>query len=389
MRTTDGPIAHAIPCDDRARNDEGWLCLDSDLITAVEVSYIMDWTLPIAIPLDMLDRREENEHSDHSVNHSACDGDGSAKSNSLEQTDEKGGVNSDKCIAASGLAGDEIECGSEESSSANNGDISTEDLPPAAVSTLLDQIGIEVFKFLHPRDLFSLGLTNHHISKEISKEIIHTCLRQLPQNFTCCIADHQVSFSPGHTFQSREELLDHLMDKCRAAELKILGSENQSLDDSLAMARRTLTSKNGSKFVFINPELPEHLSTEYTSVGIHFESNNKKVASSRSAYIVSKMIEAKEEEEDEEIDEGMRRKVTSAEGAAEKASELVATAGVWIQCILSQRNEIAAGTWFWSCRHRNLDFQGVEGKGVMISSPLHAAGKEMEISWTRMTASRV
>jgi len=59
----------------------------------------------------------------------------------------------------------------------------------------------------------------------------------------------------------------------------------------------------------------------------------------------------------------------------------------WIDYILSQKH-ITAGTWFWSCRHRLLDFQGVEGKGVTISSP-SVVGEEMEISWMRMTASRV
>ena len=70
----------------------------------------------------------------------------------------------------------------------------------------------------------------------------------------------------------------------------------------------------------------------------------------------------------------------------ESSSYYMPLVKTWLAYILSQQH-VVAGTYFWTCRHRNLDFQGVEGKGILITSP-KAVDEEMEISWTRLTASR-
>jgi len=72
----------------------------------------------------------------------------------------------------------------------------------------------------------------------------------------------------------------------------------------------------------------------------------------------------------------------NGEGSISKHTPIIK---IWMKYIFAQKF-ISAGTWFWSCRHPNLDFQGVEGKGVMISSHT-AVDEEMEIQWIKMTAS--
>ena len=273
--------------------------------------------------------------------------------------------------ADAGKEGDQIKCSGDSSRSSDDavGTITTmNDATTATVTNVLDAIGIEIYKYLHPYELLHFSLSNHHIHEEVSKGIIQACLRQLPPNFGSQGVDHCITFNNRHTFHKKEELLDHLLDKIRIAELKLVGSEDETVEESLIRARDVLSDQAGAKFFSYNDDYPPHLprerTLEYTSAGYHYENDNKKLASSRSKYILSRMaMEGKQ---------------------MTKHLPIVKT---WMDYILAQRH-VVAGTWFWSCRHRNLDFQGVEGKGVSILSP-NAEGEEMEICWLRMTASRV
>ena len=255
------------------------------------------------------------------------------------------------------------------------------------ITNVLDTIGIELYKFLHPKDLFLFSLTNRHIHEIISKGVIQACLLQLASKFNdqnsnesdaicyqVLIGDHVISFRNRHSFYNKEEVLDYLLqNKVKVAELKLVQAENESMDESLKMARQLLLTnqKRGLKFVTYNNDerVPIQERAEYTSCGYHYETNNKELAIERANYILSRM-----ESEIRREDDIMSKNHTP----------IIKT---WIQYILSQQH-IVAGTWFWSCRHRLLDFQGVEGKGVMISSP-NVVGEEMEICWMKMTASRV
>ena len=88
--------------------------------------------------------------------------------------------------------------------------------------------------------------------------------------------------------------------------------------------------------------LPVHIrnEAEYTNSGYHFEKDNKALATERCKYILSRLS------------------IDREELIISKHMPIIKT---WIDYILSQKH-ITAGTWFWSCRHRLLDFQGVEGK---------------------------
>lgn len=265
--------------------------------------------------------------------------------------------------------------------------ITTDDGVPETITNVLDAIGIEVYKYLHPEELFRFSLASHHIYHEVSKGLIQACLRQMPQNFGSQDIDHCIKFNNRHSYTTKEKLLDHLLGKIRTAELKLVGTEDLSLDDSIERAKEALTNKLGAKFLSYNSDLPVHLRAEFTSVGHHYDVDNKPLATSRTRYILSRMeiINTSEKEEEEEGDNTNNNRNTLSSSQDQHYDATIVKR--WIEYILSQ-NHIVAGTWFWSCRHRNLDFQGVEGKGVMISSP-NAEGEKMEICWTRLTASRV
>ena len=51
------------------------------------------------------------------------------------------------------------------------------------IKNVIDSIGIEIYKYLYPQELFSFSLSNQHVYHGISKGIIQACLRQLPPNF--------------------------------------------------------------------------------------------------------------------------------------------------------------------------------------------------------------
>ena len=241
------------------------------------------------------------------------------------------------------------------------------------IINVIDSIGIEIYKYLYPQELFKFSLSSQHIYHGISKGIIQACLRQMPPNFGSCGVDHCVSINNRHSFYKKDDVLEYLLDKkIRVAELKLVETETLSLEESIDKARQVLSNKkSGAKFISysnINDmSLPVHIrnEAEYINAGYHFEKDNKELATERCKYILSRLLEG------EEL-------------IISKHIPIIKT---WINYILSQKH-IIAGTWFWSCRHRLLDFQGVEGKGVTISSP-SVVGEEMEISWMRMTASRV
>ena len=174
--------------------------------------------------------------------------------------------------------------------------------------------------------------------------------------------DHLICFSNQHSFPTKETLLDHLLNKIDIAELRLVGTNSKQ--ESLSKAREVFTSgvkHAGVKFVSPNND-DDDLPPEYTSVGYHYERDNKHVALSRSKYILERI-----------------------DAVAEIPKEHATLAKAWVNYFLAQ-NQFIVGTWFWSCRHRSLDFQGVEGKGIMIEAP--EGGEQLEIGWTRLTASR-
>ncbi|KAL3805847.1 hypothetical protein HJC23_007808 [Cyclotella cryptica] len=229
-----------------------------------------------------------------------------------------------------------------------------------------DVIGLEIYSFLHPRDLFSLSSTTHCIFDGIRKNLMQVALRQLP----LILDDHldrmeyRVIASNVHSFPSREKLLSHVLEKVETAELNVAGL---TLEESLIIAREVLNNEKKPGVygaTLMSPTTDRFPDPEYTHVGYNYQKENRELAVIRGKDIVERM---------------------ALMGQESVRVEFVQS---WLGYLFAQRKDLVIGSWFWSCRHRNLDFQGVEGKGVMFSSR-ESPVEELEISFVIMTKSRV
>eukprot|EP00970_Alexandrium_tamarense_P005746 scaffold934_cov191-Alexandrium_tamarense.AAC.27 len=238
---------------------------------------------------------------------------------------------------------------------------SYEEEPRPSFNDISDDIVFEVYAFLHPQDLLYLSLANRHSHKEITRRVLQIARLQLPrqlENADSIGMDYVIAFSEEFMFRSREGVIEHVLKKAETAELRLVGVPN--VEESILEARRVLKKRSG--VTLVTSPTDRFQDPEYINVGCHFQhvQEDKELAMKRANDIVAR--------------------IQSTEELADNARLIKA----WMYFILSQRR-ITAGSWFWSCRHPSLDFQGVEAKGVMISSN----GEELEITWTRMTASKV
>ena len=84
--------------------------------------------------------------------------------------------------------------------------LETTDATSITMTNVLDAIGIELYKYLHPNDLFSFSLSSHRIHSGVSQGLIQTYLLQLPSNYfggnnyTCYsgVNDHCITFDNRH-----------------------------------------------------------------------------------------------------------------------------------------------------------------------------------------------
>ena len=219
---------------------------------------------------------------------------------------------------------------------------------------IFDMLGNDIYTYLHPKDLFSFSFSNHQHFKKIRNNLIHVFMRQLPIQLGVG-TNYLVEISKGHSFSTREDLMDHLLDKIRSAKIFLLGTS--TMEESLLLAREMLSGDNGSCATFqtFNNEHLPPVTAEY-----HFQSDiSQDSAKAWARYIID------------------RDCCKNRRGKAVHRYKFVLE---WLHYILSQDNHIL-GNWRWSCKHSNLNFKGVAGVGVMISTP--EIGGEMEIRLTR------
>ena len=225
------------------------------------------------------------------------------------------------------------------------------------LSNVIDAIGLEVYSFFHPKDLFNLSLANHHISDGIHENLIQVALRQLPNVLDEQI-ECQVKVSKQHSFRNREHLLDQLLHKIEAAELKFAG---KTREQSLIDAKEVLnTEKKPGVYgaTLISETSWGTPGPEYTHVGYNYQKDNLPLATVRCKDILGRM-------------------------SCMQQASLVKS---WMDYLLVQKS-LTIGSWFWTCRHRYLDFQGVEGKGIMFFNP--ESGEELELQYIIMTRIKI
>ena len=97
-------------------------------------------------------------------------------------------------------------------------------------------VGIGFYRFLTPTELLSLSLSNKNFSKNIRENIFATCLRQqsemskLPSDGLGGGAEATITISREHSFTTREDLADCLLERIRIKNLRRCVTPSDSRD---------------------------------------------------------------------------------------------------------------------------------------------------------------
>ncbi|KAL3799641.1 hypothetical protein ACHAWO_008957 [Cyclotella atomus] len=223
--------------------------------------------------------------------------------------------------------------------------------------TEIDAIGLEIWSFLHPKDLCNFSLTDQLIHKRICDRVIQLA-SQLPFILDEQEVEYEVKVSKEHSFPTRNNLLDHVLHKIEAAELKFPG---QTPEESLIIAEEVLNREKKPGIygaTFMSETSRRFPDPEITHVGYNYQKENRASAADRCNDILERM-------------------------SAMKHATVVK---FWMDYLFANPR-IVVGSWFWTCRHRLLDFQGVEGKGIMFSFP--ETNEQLELQCIIMTRGKV
>ena len=255
------------------------------------------------------------------------------------------------------------------------------------IDEVVDTIGIQIYQYLHPKDLFFLSICNHKLYNDIvHKKLAEICISHLPLHLGAG-TNYLGTFREGTSFGSKEELLEFVLDKTEEADLLLQGTT--TVEESRRLAREkildytatpgysphwcfyprgTSSSKGGVvrridiSAIGIPPPM-----TLPTTIDCHYdwEGVGNRVASNW-------------------VDQIMNR------STFRKDKETHALIKSWLNFLfaiqITNRHEsnIWFGTWRWSCKHSKLNGQGIAGSGVMISiQQQRNSRKIVEISFTR------
>ena len=131
--------------------------------------------------------------------------------------------------------------------------------------TVLNVVGINVFSFLLPSELHALTLTSSHLSNEVPKQMVRTCIEVFSQSVGYSVEDKNgnhfsVGFARGDAIADKEGLIkDHLQHIHRDG-LRICDTEgaSESMEEATAMLNEgrnflPFTHPNGVENVLISP----------------------------------------------------------------------------------------------------------------------------------------
>lgn len=130
----------------------------------------------------------------------------------------------------------------------------------AHIEDVCATIGIDLYSYFSPRDLVSLGRTSRYFSTNIRKSIISICLQQQQQrrgdshgivgsgsDGSTTEAEALVEISDRHSFTTKHELADHLVEKIRAANLRYLPKGCtaciDTLQETLDLVQRSISDE--------------------------------------------------------------------------------------------------------------------------------------------------
>jgi len=217
------------------------------------------------------------------------------------------------------------------------------------IDEVVDTIGIQIYQYLHPKDLFFLSICNHKLYNDIvHKKLAEICISHLPLQLGAG-TNYLGTFKEGASFGSKEELLKLLLDKTEVAD--ILLENTTTTEESRRLAKEKILG--GITYCLFYPrgvDNPTFATATCTTTECHYRWGVLDgVASSWVDQIINRSTFRKDKETHTLINS-------------------------WLDFLLAiggsdRRNEssvISFGMWSWSCKHPKLNGQGIAGTGVMI-----------------------
>lgn len=213
---------------------------------------------------------------------------------------------------------------------------------------VLDNVGMQIYYYLHPKDLFSLGSCSRHLRNDVvHSKLDKICIHHLPLQLGAA-TNYLAEFREGHSFSDKEELLNHVLDKTEAAKLVLV--DTRTVKESRSRAREVLLLgndyKSTAKFHALHDK-NDNLIALPTTVECYYQNGiEKRSAISWANY-------------------NLDRDACKRNGADKETYQFIQA---WLNCIFSRNDNRTFGMWRWSCKHRDLNGHGIAGVGVMITS---------------------
>ena len=251
------------------------------------------------------------------------------------------------------------------------------------IDEVVDTIGIQIYQYLHPKDLFFLSICNHKLYNDIvHQKLAEICISHLPLHLGKG-TNYLGTFREGTSFGSKEELLEFVLDKKEEADILLQGTT--TVEESRRLAREkildyTATPGYSPHWCFYAPR-----GTSSSKGGGVVRRMDISAIGVPPPLIMPTTIdchydwEAGHRVASNWVDQIMDR------STFRKDKETYALIKSWIDFLFAIRNtNIWFGTWRWSCKHSKLNGRGIAGSGVMISiQHQRNSRKIVEITFTR------
>ena len=278
-----------------------------------------------------------------------------------------------------------------------------------------NNVGMQIYCYLNPADISRLGSCSHHLRETIicNNNLSKICMHQLPLHLGAR-TNYLVDFCKGHSFSTKADLFEYVLGKTERANLVMAMADRQeqlqqqqtvTMEESRRKARELFligndndefivgSARSCAPFVSCNSSHPQQQAggasqpTTITSVECYHQTQIE-ITSAKSwiTYILDR--------------DACKRSIKDKSTNQHVKS--------WLDCLISHHNnqqhqqtdnengncDIKFGMWRWSCKHTNLNGQGIVGVGVMIivSTATRADGDAgdpandtiMELRLTRM-----
>ena len=238
---------------------------------------------------------------------------------------------------------------------------------------VLENVGMPIYYYLHPKDLSSLSSCNRHLRNDMivhsSNKLAKICIHHLPLQLGAG-SNYLAEFHEGHSFSDKEALLNHVLDKTEAANLVLV--DTRTVVESRSRAREVLLLPGNGN---------EYKSTAKFHTLCNYNENDDRSIALLPAITVECYYQ-REIEKRSAISWANYNLDRDACKRSDADKETYQFIQAWLNCLFSRNNNdnsMTFGMWRWSCKHRDLNGHGIAGVGVMITT----ATTTMEVRLTR------